>query len=449
MATDLDARSLLAPLVGQQILTVRGRPNAVLGLTDADVIVGTDRSPDGELVPIEAVQSGLERLLEAGELEVHPRSLSYRSSFVGAVLLTLPGAVVLPTSPPRIRLTDPMTAYRVTEAGHVNEWWAGDSRQRFWLEITDRRDIGVDLHCPQRDADGNRTPGYSLIWWVQTEDIVFHYDKHAHAITSWSRAAGPVTEAPTVWLSHRATTRRRLLQERAQPGWWLDLDGPFPLDPPLTLAQIRESALALRTMLEALRAEHPGSLYFPFSFYGGIEPRPQQPYLNKLPVEFVELFPSLSVAAELASPSVANQGEATTPTLGMPYRQAQVSPLPTERQPFTVDPALVERGLRGTPTLKTSWLKCCDGPVFNRGPGTISASQTSILPGRQTEQSSSPRSRASPTTTKNSNSGLASARSCATASAFRLSAISAWRLCSCRSDPPATLLGGACAMSSA
>jgi hypothetical protein len=311
------------------------------------VIVGTDRSPDGELVPIEAVQSGLKHLLEAGELEIHPRSLGYRSSFVGAVLLTLPGTIVLPTSPPRIRLTDPVTAYRAREAGHVNEWWASDPQQRFWLEITDRRDIGVDLHCPQRDADGNRTPGYSLIWWVQIDDIIFHYDRNAHAITAWSRAAGPVTEAPTVWLSHRATTRRRLLQERAQPGWWLDLDGPFTLDPPLTLTQIRESALALRAMLEALRADHPGSLYFPFSFYGGIEPRPQQPYLNKLPVEFVELFPSLGVAAELSSPGPDNRRGATTPPLGTAYRQAQVSPLPTEREPFTVDPALVERGLKG------------------------------------------------------------------------------------------------------
>jgi hypothetical protein len=156
-----------------------------------------------------------------------------------------------------------------------------------------------------------------------------------------------VTVAPTVWLSHRATTRRRLLQERAQPGWWLDLDGPFPLDPPLTLTQIRESAPALRTLLDTLRSDHPGSLYFPFSFYAGTEPRPQQPYLNKLPVEFVELFPSLAAAVELASPGAGNQGGVTTPPLGTAYRQAQVSPLPTEREPFTVDPALVERGLNG------------------------------------------------------------------------------------------------------
>jgi hypothetical protein len=347
MTSDPDARSLLESLVGQQIPTLTGRPNTVLNLADADALVRTDRSPDGRLVPIADVQSALDQLLETGEIELHPRSLGYRSSFVGAVLLTLPGAVALSTSPPRIQLVDPIAAYRANEAGHVNDWWADDPRQRFWLEITDRPDIGIDLHCPQRDATGNRTPGYSLIWCVRVDDIVFHYEKNEHAITGWSRAAGQVTEAQTVWLSHRGATRRRLLQERAQPGWWLDLDGPFLLDPPLTLAHIRASAPQLRGVLEELRSQHPGSLYFPFSFYRGIEPRPQQPYLNKLPVEFVELFPVLATAAGLARPETEGRRPRSTPSLGTAYREARVSPLPSERQPFTVDPALVERGLRG------------------------------------------------------------------------------------------------------
>jgi len=202
------------------------------------------------------------------------------------------------------------------------------------------------LHCPQRDGRGGRTPGFSLIWSVRSGDVIFHYDLKQRAITAWSRVAGQLTEAPTVWLSHRGATRRRLRIEQAQPGWWLDLDGPFPIEPPLTLAQIRESAPDIRRVLDKLRSDHPGSLYFPFSFYGGTQPRPQQPYLNKLPAEFVGLFPALTTAAEQVSGSSGpvTQGAGT---LGTAYREAQVSPLPTERQPFTVDPALVERGLHG------------------------------------------------------------------------------------------------------
>ena len=101
-----------------------------------------------------------------------------------------------------------------------------------------------------------------------------------------------MTEAPTVWLSHRGATRRRLQMPRAEPGWWLDLQGPFPLDQPLTLAQIRERSDDVRAVAERLRAHHAGSLYFPFFFWGGTELRPMQPYLNKLPAELVATFPS-------------------------------------------------------------------------------------------------------------------------------------------------------------
>src|SRR5580658_10045846 len=115
MVADLDARTLLESLVGRQITTATGRPNAVLSVAFSDVIVGTNRSLEGERVPIESVQSGLDRLLANREIEVSPPSLGYRSSFVGAVLLTLPGAVAIQASPPRIRLTDPLTAYRAGE----------------------------------------------------------------------------------------------------------------------------------------------------------------------------------------------------------------------------------------------------------------------------------------------------------------------------------------------
>jgi hypothetical protein len=348
MPADTDARALLESLIGQQIRTITGRPNSVLGVEGDSVIVATGRSPAGQPVPIEWVENGILRLLEEGEIEVSVPSLGHRSSFVGAVLLTLPGAAPVQTTPPRIRLTDPASAYRLSEAGQLNVWWAGDPQQRFWLEITDRPDIGVDLHCPQRDAAGNRNPGYSLIWWVEPGDVVFHYSLNERAIVAWSRAAGTVTEAPTVWLSHRGETRRRLQVARAQPGWWLDLDGPFPLDQPLALAQLRERADNVRSVLEQLKSAYPGSLYFPFYFWGGNELRPMQPYLNKLPAELVDVLPQLAAAAAAPAPSVLPEPTApAAPTLGAAYREAEVSTLPGERQPFTVDPALVERGLKG------------------------------------------------------------------------------------------------------
>lgn len=101
-------RTLLESLVGQPISTVTGRPNTVLRVEGDSVVVATSRSPTGQPVPIEWVQDGLEQLLKTGEIEVSVPSLGHRSSFVGAVLLTLPGAVLIRTVPPRIRLNQPL-----------------------------------------------------------------------------------------------------------------------------------------------------------------------------------------------------------------------------------------------------------------------------------------------------------------------------------------------------
>jgi hypothetical protein len=252
--------------------------------------------------------------------------------------------------------------YRKHAAGQINAWWANSLVERFWLEITDRPDIGVDLHAPQRDAAGRHSAGYSPIWWVEPQDTVFHYDLNERAITAYSRAAGEVTEAPVVWLSHRGATRRRLGSARAQPGWWLDLDGSYPLETPLTLASLRDRAELVRDLLETLEASHPRPLYFPFFFYGGGELRPMQPYLNKLPAALVARLPELSAAAgeaaraplpidRLGTPAKRRRtdrfGSGDGASFGAPYRRAQARNLPDEREPFSVDPSIVERGLSG------------------------------------------------------------------------------------------------------
>jgi hypothetical protein len=185
---------------------------------------------------------------------------------------------------------------------------------------------------------------------------------------------------------------------------------------PLTLTQLREHSDDVRAVAEQLRADHPGSLYFPFYFWGGSELRPMQPYLNKLPAELVDALPQLAEAVA-SYRDVTKQGSSPAElpvTLGDAYREATVSSLPAARRPFTVDPALVERGLKDTPTRRTNLRERCVPAESNPAPGGR-RSQTSISHGRQMEPSSSPRSRASPTRTKKSSSGLASDRCCVTA----------------------------------
>ncbi len=50
------------------------------------------------------IQDAIDDLHNTQEVEVSVESLGYRSAFAGAVLLTLPNAVLVRSSPPRIRL---------------------------------------------------------------------------------------------------------------------------------------------------------------------------------------------------------------------------------------------------------------------------------------------------------------------------------------------------------
>jgi hypothetical protein len=53
------------------------------------------------------------------------------------------------------------------------DWWDGLPQERFWCEVTDRRDIGADLKCPQTDEEGHAYWSYSLIHSVVPGDVVF------------------------------------------------------------------------------------------------------------------------------------------------------------------------------------------------------------------------------------------------------------------------------------
>ena len=59
MPGETDARALLESLVGQQIVTITGRPNTVLRVEEDNVVVATRRAPGGQPVPIGWVEAAL------------------------------------------------------------------------------------------------------------------------------------------------------------------------------------------------------------------------------------------------------------------------------------------------------------------------------------------------------------------------------------------------------
>ncbi|WP_146173819.1 HNH endonuclease [Saccharothrix carnea] len=86
------AVDLLRDLIGIELRTASGKPNTILRVRGDDVVVKTERSPEGQPVPVSAVQQGLDLLAARGSVRVVPDELGHRSSFVGAVLVVLPGA---------------------------------------------------------------------------------------------------------------------------------------------------------------------------------------------------------------------------------------------------------------------------------------------------------------------------------------------------------------------
>ncbi|WP_214111351.1 hypothetical protein [Acrocarpospora catenulata] len=113
------AIELLRRLLGQDIATLQGRHNRILDVQPPHVLVATERSPDGQQVPIADVQTALDALRTTGRVAIDPNTVGYRSSFIGAVLLTLPGVASLGGTPPVIAVrplsaSDTTTEYKET-----------------------------------------------------------------------------------------------------------------------------------------------------------------------------------------------------------------------------------------------------------------------------------------------------------------------------------------------
>ena len=224
----------------------------------------------------------------------------------------------------------------------IHRWWSDDPTERFWLEVTNRPDVGADLHAPAFDDAGHENPTYRLICEVKDGDIVFHYEKDSKAITSWSIALGGFWEANTLWGTPRSTGPSGApVSPYEREGLWHGLHGPFRLDQPLTLDELRESEVAIQSAFESLEQAHGRPLYMPFQLRpDGL--RAAQGYLAKMPAGVVAELPKLKVVGDIDVPPPTPADESN---FGKAYQEAGIAPQ-GERDPFAVDPAIVERGLR-------------------------------------------------------------------------------------------------------
>lgn len=200
----------------------------------------------------------------------------------------------------------------------IMRWWDGDPEERYWLEITDREDLGADLHAPKRDGSGNEYWSYSLVAEVNEGDVVLHWWKRAGgepAFVGRSLAVGSVQTSSIVWNAHGTVGRARGETSARQPSWRFPLEGFTEFQEPITLAEVRSVEGKLRSAHEylSLTTSHP--LYFPFAFSDKRPLRTAQGYLVKFPADLIPVVPGLASALGQGTSSGASSGN-STPTPG-------------------------------------------------------------------------------------------------------------------------------------
>lgn len=226
----------------------------------------------------------------------------------------------------------------------IHEWWSNRPNEHFWLEVTQRTDLGANLKAPQTNEHGSEFWSYSLLNHVQPGDIIFHYARPEQAIVARSVAVGKVWEDDIVWAARGTSARTAGIRPHPRRGWYLGLERFSALEEAVTLEQIRNEQATIIEMRDKIAAAVGEPLYFPFELGQQRPLRPMQGYLFKLPHFFIELFPNLR---QVTDSTVQTPVVRAVQELGDTYRPADEETAVGQCDPFSVDPALVERGLRG------------------------------------------------------------------------------------------------------
>lgn len=144
----------------------------------------------------------------------------------------------------------------------INEWWAADPSQRFWMEITDRDDLGADLFAPTTNGSGDPYWGYELITYVQPGDIVLHWHKtlaDEPGIVGWSQATGSYEDTDIEWQAHGSVGRAKG-NLKPRPAWRMPLINYTTLKNPVLISEIRSVDADLRGVQAELDEASPAGV---------------------------------------------------------------------------------------------------------------------------------------------------------------------------------------------
>jgi hypothetical protein len=170
----------------------------------------------------------------------------------------------------------------------INRWWDGKPDERYWMEITDRPNLGANLLAPTSAKGGKETFSYTLVDHVQEGDVVFHW---------WSANKPPAIVAKSTVSGHPFRSRIRWAArslnsggERTTAAFEAPLDRFTELDKPVTLGDLRVVESQLRSIRDDLSAAVGNPIYFPWAFSDKRPLRTTQGYLVKLPAAVVAML---------------------------------------------------------------------------------------------------------------------------------------------------------------
>jgi hypothetical protein len=190
----------------------------------------------------------------------------------------------------------------------IHNWWSDDPAEIYWMEITDRDDLGADLRAPKADITGNESWSYVLTSHVQPGDRVFHWHKSQEnepALVAWSEAVGPLETIEMSWQARGTRGRARGVPTIGE-AWRMPLANKTDLATPITRSLINARYAEILAAMEEVAATVGKPIYTPFQNYGGRELRAQQGYLTKFPAALVNLLFELPPEGVVVTPRVAS-----------------------------------------------------------------------------------------------------------------------------------------------
>ena len=164
---------------------------------------------------------------------------------------------------------------------NTHSWWEASLEEIFWVESTDRTDIGRNLLAPISTHAGQK-----LVAFVKDGDIIFHYYHPTKSIVAFSVAKGFPKVDEIRWPDRKKSD--------ISPAYKIDLINYTEFDNPITLKEIQDKQNSIRTIKAALDKKYDGkSIYFPFQIPKEKVIQPAQgAYLSKIPKAVVDLFPA-------------------------------------------------------------------------------------------------------------------------------------------------------------